>query len=328
MRRLQFGIVGSALCALALTVLLAGCGKDKDDDKDGKTKPTDSGPTRPRPSATLKPIEGKGTGALKGKITLKGGDQSAALADLTKNLHAEIAKKDDKEKCMSGSAEETTQQVYRIGGNKQVGNVVVWLRPSDKDSFFPIDKKQADEAKAHPVEISQPHCAFLPHVATYFPSSQNPKKPKEQDPTGQEMVVKNDAVMQHNTNWKGGPKQPDGNKLLGIGESIKIPDLVPDYALPLTLKCNIHGWMDAYVWIFDHPYAAVSKSDTAPKELRVKADDGSFGTYEIKGAPTGVKLRVVAWHEKSGFLNGGPNGEEIELKDGETTKDFEVEVKP
>src|SRR5262249_7036650 len=100
----------------------------------------------------------------------------------------------------------------------------------------------------------------------------------------------------------------------------------PSATEPLTLKCSIHGWMRAYVWVLDNPYATVSRSDTNLKEKRVKPDDPTFGTYEIKNIPAGVKLRLLAWHEKAGFLNGA-NGEDIELKTGDNTKDFEIEIK-
>jgi hypothetical protein len=84
--------------------------------------------------------------------------------------------------------------------------------------------------------------------------------------------------------------------------------------------------MDARVGVYNHPYATVSRSDTAPKDLQAKKDAADFGTYEIKGVPSGVKVKVIAWHERLGFLTA-PTGDDLDLKDGETTKDFEVEVK-
>ncbi len=331
MRRLQFGILGSTLAALALCVLLAGCSKDKDKDEGELTSPTKTkgDGTKKKAGGTQKLVEGKGTATLKGKITVKGGSVPAGvLEELTKNFQDLIAKKaDDKSVCMAGSPAEITEQIYRLGANKNVGNVVVWLMPPDRNTFFKIDEKQAAEAKAHPVEIDQPHCAFLPHVSTVFVSYRDPANLKNTVETGQTLTVKNSAKIGHNTNWSGGPDEPKGNQLIAPGGSVKIADLMPDAKAPLTIKCNIHGWMDGYVWIFDHPYATVSRSDTAPKGLDVKHDDPTFGTYEIKGAPAGAKLRLVAWHEKAGFLTGR-DGEEIELKEGDNTKDFELEVKP
>jgi hypothetical protein len=65
--------------------------------------------------------------------------------------------------------------------------------------------------------------------------------------------------------------------------------------------------MEAFIWSFDHPFAAISNAD---------------GTYEIKNVPTGVEVSVIAWHEA-----GAPgNGKEIKkgvLKDGDTI-DFKL----
>jgi hypothetical protein len=330
MRRLHFGLLGSTLFAAALGVFLAGCSKD---DKKDETELKEN--TRPKGSSTQpkkgggewKAVEGKGTATLKGTITVSGSDPSGVLEQLTNNIKAEMGKHENKGTCLAGGPTEITEQVYRLSEDKKrVGNVVVWVMPPDKNSYFKIDPKQVEEAKKSPVVIDQPHCAFLPHVSTMFVGSHDPKKPKEIVPTDQELRILNNAGIGHNTSWKGGPDEPTGNQATPKS-GVDVKNLVPDYQEPLTISCTIHGWMKGYVWLFDHPYATVSRSDTAPKGLEAKPADATFGTYEIKGVPAGVKLRVVAWHEKAGFLNGS-KGEEIELKEGDNTKDFSVAVTP
>jgi hypothetical protein len=332
MRRLQFGILGSTLSALALGLFLAGCSKEKEKEEvePGRTQ-TGSGSGKPKGGAA-KFVEVKGTGTLKGKIVIKG-EYKAELEKLTKNLQARFDEKaDDKPTCLAGTPEEKTEQTYRIGANKQVGNVFVWLLPPDKTTYFKIDEKQIAEAKAHPVVIDQPHCAFLPHVAVLFPMYPDPKKPKELLETGQTLVVENGAPISHNTHWSStNGDQASGNQIIPSKGTLPIKGVIPDNQRPLGITCDIHKWMDAHVWAFDHPYATVSKSDTAPKEQNVKPEDPSFGTYEIKGVPVsaGAKLRIVAWHEKNGFITkDGNKGEEIDLKEGDNTHDFEMEVKP
>jgi hypothetical protein len=83
----------------------------------------------------------------------------------------------------------------------------------------------------------------------------------------------------------------------------------------ITIRCNIHPWMSAYARAFDHPYATLTVVGKDPKGPQ-------YGTYEIKNVPAG-KVRVIAWHEKAGYLNGA-NGEEIELRAGTNTKNFKV----
>jgi hypothetical protein len=52
----------------------------------------------------------------------------------------------------------------------------------------------------------------------------------------------------------------------------------------LPFKCDVHGWMNAYVGVLDHPYFAVTGAD---------------GKFELKSLPPGT-YTVEAWHEKLG----------------------------
>jgi len=119
--------------------------------------------------------------------------------------------------------------------------------------------------------------------------------------------------MAHNTKWDGGSKNPGGNQTLQSGGEMKI-EVKQNYSEPIAINCDIHKWMSGYVWAFDHPYAAVTKED---------------GTYEIKNVPTGVEVKIVAWHEAGGFLDEKTKakGDPITLKEGDNTKDFTVKAK-
>jgi hypothetical protein len=274
--------------------------------------------------AALTPVEANGRATLKGKITVKGGVPAALLAGLSKKIQSQMKDHQDRKCCLSGKPEEISAQVYRIGDNKQVGNVFVWVQPP-KGSYFPIDAAQVAAAKKTPVEIGQPHCAFLPHCAIHFPVYPDPAKPTKLLPTGQTFTAINDAPVSHSVLWSS-KNNPGPNKTLPAGDKLAI-ELVPD-RLPVLFKCTIHMWMDARVGVFNHPYATLSRSDTAPRELRVKKDDATFGTYEIANIPAGVKLRLFAWHEEPGFLSSdGFAGEEIEFKPGLNERDFALEVK-
>jgi hypothetical protein len=320
MRRLQLGLAAAALPVLAFTLFLAGCSKDD------KSKTDTSGSQReeaPKPAADAKPLEPKG-GILKGKITLKGSPDVTAL---TKQLQGAIAAKtDQKDYCMKGSESEITEQEYRIGENKQLGNVFVWILP-DTGTYFKVTKDQLEEAKKNPVVIRQPHCAFIPHSAFLFSQYRPDPKSKPQQ-TGQILVVKNDATITHNTNWKGGSRNSGDNVLIEAGKTRDVTNLVPESA-PVTIKCNIHGWMDAYLRVVDTPYYAISYSDTLDGKNKVEKGDAKFGTYEIKNLPAGNKVRVLAWHEKAGWLNQNEGkGEVIDILEGkETEKNFEAAPK-
>src|SRR6185437_13488303 len=98
-----------------------------------------------------------------------------------------------------------------------------------------------------------------------------------------------------------------------------VDNLVPD-STPVTFVCNIHGWMDASLMVVDTPYYAISLSDTLDKN-KVEKSSKEFGTYEIKNLPVGSNVRVLAWHEKAGWLNKGEGkGEVIKIEEGTPTE--------
>jgi hypothetical protein len=299
MRRFAVRTLSLLVPAVALAALTLGCGKNE------TTKPDEGGSGTPTKAAKgeMKELASTGWGTLKGKVTLEG----SLPGDIDKQnteLLASIDKNTDKAICLSGPESEKTQQSWRVKDGA-VENVVVWLRPPE-GHYFKID--MADPTWPKEVQIKQPHCAFIPHVVTVFPEHFDGKK---KVPTGQVFEAINNATMSHNTKWEGSGGQGE-NRTLKPGESLKI-EAKPNYTTPIAISCTIHGWMNAYAWAFDHPYAAVTKED---------------GTYEIKHVPAGVDLQVVAWHEKGGWLTkGGAKGDTIKLKDGDNTQDFKVSAK-
>jgi hypothetical protein len=52
----------------------------------------------------------------------------------------------------------------------------------------------------------------------------------------------------------------------------------------VPFKCDVHGWMNAYVAVMDHPYYAVTGND---------------GTFSLASLPPGT-YTIEAWHEKLG----------------------------
>jgi hypothetical protein len=264
----------------------------------------------------------RGKSILRGRILLKGDPPD--VEKLSKQLREAIGNRaDQKEYCLQCEDYEKTQQTYRLGGpeNKQVGNVFVWIAP-EAGSFFPIDDKQLEEARKREVVLRQPHCAFIPHCAILFSHyHSDPQNPRRLRPTGQVLKIANDAEIAHNVHWRGGARNPGENITMRAKSERVVETFVPEMA-PIVVRCNIHPWMEAYMRVFDHPYATLSLA-----EPKAKKESRDFGTYEIKFVPSG-KARVFAWHERAGWLNKGQGkGELIELKDeAPTVKDFELEA--
>lgn len=324
MRRSQLWLTMIALPTFAFCVLIAGCGKEEKKDtssNSGSGSGSGSGDSKDS-GKELKVLEPKG-GKLKGTVTLKGTPELEKLNTELRNL----MKEKDNDVCMKGSESETTEQEYRVGEGNKLGNVFVWITP-DTGTFFQVTDQMLKGLDKE-VKVHQPHCAFIPHSAFLFSQYHpDPKKPKDLKPTGQALRVANDAEISHNTNWKGGSLNSGDNVMLSSSKDRLVDNLKPE-ASPVTIKCDIHKWMNAYLFVVDTPYFAISHSDTLDGKAKVDKKDAKFGTYEISNLPVG-KVKIRAWHEKAGYLNqNGGQGEVIEIMEGgkDTTKDFTAEVK-
>lgn len=213
-------------------------------------------------------LEGGYDGVIKGRVVFDGKPPEMPVPTALKG-HA------DAKHCLMGSEEEKIQQTWVVNAkNNGVKNVVVWVKPP-ADKYF----KVSDELrKQQPATLDQPHCAFTPHVLGLFPQYFDGKTYQK---TGQVLHVKNSAPITHNTRYEGERrKNPPFSQNMPPKDSQKLDLQVQ--ASPIQFKCDIHPWMTAWVLTFDHPYFAVTD------------DDGGF---EIKNAPTGSEVQLVAWHE-------------------------------
>ncbi len=179
---------------------------------------------------------------------------------------------------------------------KGVKNVVVWLAsanvPKNKGAAWaPIPIHPALAKSAVPVVLlDQPCCTFVPHVLAMRDD--------------QVLRCKNSAAFVHNFNCQGA-NTFGFNMALAAG-AFRDTD-VPANANLISVQCNIHPWMKAYVRVFDHPYFAVTGED---------------GSFEIKSAPAG-DYRILIWHEGMGWVafdnpEKRKEGKLIKIKGGET----------
>ncbi len=256
----------------------------------------------------LLPVMSQGTGTLKGRVTLEGDPPDLKALDKQIKAQMELVKQ-HAECCLKGTADETGQQVWRLGKDKGVGNVFVWLAPPD-GHYFEIDWKKKTWPKE--IVIDQPHCAFIPHAVVHFPGAYEDGDPdKELKSSGQVLTVKNSAPIDHNVHWSGGELNPGNNYLVPKGaKPLEIKNLVPS-SEPFRLACDIHKWMTAVVRVFDHPYAALTDKD---------------GNFEIKNAPAGAEVRVLIWHEAENRY-AGKEVDKVTLDDGKTTEGKRYTIK-
>ncbi len=176
--------------------------------------------------------------------------------------------------------------------NRGIKWVFVWLSPDPgaANAALPIHPS-LKQVKAKTITLRTHQGRFVPRSLAIR--------------QGQDLVVLNDAPVNHNIQWISvGANAPGGNVTLPPGKSHTIKGLVAE-KLPLTIRDNIYPWMGGRVAVFDHPYYAVTDED---------------GKFEIKLAPTG-KFRLMVYQEVIGWRGGakGRNGEEVTIKAGGVT---------
>jgi len=209
----------------------------------------------------------------------------------------------DKAHCLS-KGELLDESLIVNPKNKGIKNVVVWLRPDDKnpkaklpaDKIFPADKNR----KPATVVIDQPCCMFVNRVTVAR--------------VGDQIVAKNPAPVAHNFFWTSA-NNGEFNVTIPKESEWKMPEPLKAESSPIQFKCTIHPWMAGYVRVFDNPYYAVTDAD---------------GNFEIKNAPVG-KFRMVVWQEKAGFLGGreGRFGTPVEIKGpAAEVKPMEFDITP
>jgi len=245
-------------------------------------------------------IDSRGT--LTGRFVVKDVDKDDLEARNKRQLEVMKSKDEFKPCHQNANAEELNDQGWVIGADNGLANVVVWLAPP-ADCYYKLTEDDLDPEKGRWQKekvLDQPHCAFMPHVMTLFSFYKEGGKDKA---TGQTVTVKNSAVMDHNTKIEA----LGFNSLLGAGKNEKMPGVKPN-SKPYQVNCNIHSWMSAYIWSFDHPFAAVTDKD---------------GKFEIKNAPAGIELRLMCWHESMGDK---PKEKKVTIEKGSSKDEGTLEV--
>jgi hypothetical protein len=204
---------------------------------------------------------------------------------------------------------DTRDQAWMIGANRGVQNVAVWLRSVDKKAL-PVPAELRKWTASDPT-MDRPFGHYAPRVVILYPSYFDPELGKQQ-PTGQRFKFINTSPINSCPRWKGSAAINDGqNLVLRPGaefETVMKPCRADKSGEDLVnFGCDRHDWMKAYAWVFDHPYAAVTRAD---------------GTYEIKDVPTDLEVEVVHWHESFGTK---PKAVKMTLKNG--VNEFSVKLR-
>jgi Polysaccharide lyase family 4, domain II len=119
------------------------------------------------------------------------------------------------------------------------------------------------------VTVTNHNCEFIPHVAIGF--------------KGNKIAMKTDDPVLHTFDLHA---SVSGKELFHVGlheKGSSVTKKLPKAGL-IELSCYVHPWQRAYIYVFDHPYAAITDEQ---------------GRFSIKDIPPGT-YAVEAWHEALG----------------------------
>ncbi len=153
------------------------------------------------------------------------------------------------------------QETFVVGSDgKSLGNVIVYVKDGLGNYVFDVPTDKA--------RIDQKDCRYTPHVFAMR--------------VGQPLEISNSDATLHNIH-----AMPKANTEFNNGQPIqgmKMDHTFTAKEVAVPFKCDVHGWMNAFVAVLDHPYFAVTGSD---------------GAFSLKSVPPGT-YTIEAWHEKLG----------------------------
>jgi plastocyanin len=198
------------------------------------------------PSAAVDPAT---AGSISGAVTLDGAPPVLKPIDMS----AFPA-------CVQANPSPLVPPIVVTGDKGALANVVVYVKDTPGNYHY--------DTPADTVVLQQKNCMYEPHVVALM--------------TGQPFEVQNNDPTMHNVhpmpkrNRQWSTSQPAGSAAL------KETFTRPEFAMQVL--CNVHPWMRSTVFVFDHPYFAVT-----PKT----------GAFELKNLPPGT-YTIEAWHETLG----------------------------
>src|SRR5262245_10993438 len=195
-------------------------------------------------------VDAATAGSIKGSVTLDG----AAPKNEAIKMNADPV-------CLQQAKGPQMQETYMVGGDgKSLANVFVYVK--DGLGSYSYDPP-TDSPK-----IDQKECRYHPHVFGMR--------------VGQSLEIINSDPTLHNIH-----AMPKANSEFNNGQPIQGMKMTHTFDKPevmVPFKCDVHGWMNAYVGVLPHPYFAVTKED---------------GKFELPNLPPGT-YTIEAWHEKLG----------------------------
>jgi hypothetical protein len=159
--------------------------------------------------------------------------------------------------CVQANPSPVVPPTVVTGKNGALANVVVYVKDGLGRYRFDTPTETA--------VLRQKNCMYEPHVVGLM--------------TGQPFEIQNNDLTMHNVH-----PMPKHNRQWSTSQPVGSAALKSTFARPefaMAVLCNVHPWMRAVVFVFDHPYFAVTSTT---------------GKFALKNLPPGT-YTIEAWQE-------------------------------
>ena len=184
------------------------------------------------------------------------------------------------------AATEKYDESLVVGDGNALKNTIVYL--------IDISKGKAFDKAAKP-EIDQEGCRFEPHVQIL--------------PINTRLTMLNSDRVNHNVHIFNVVNKPINKQHTKNRKKMPIA-AVKKAEGPVSVKCDIHGWMSAWIAHVPHPYFAVTNEK---------------GEFMLEDVPAGT-YKLGYWHETCGTNSAAPASVTVEAG-GSVTQDFTLKLK-
>lgn len=194
------------------------------------------------------PVDAATAGAIRGTVTFTGSVPAPEPIDMS-----------DEEVCAEKHTDPPMRHAAVVSGEGGLADVFVYVKSGLAEMQFPQDEQEV---------LDQEGCIYTPHVTALR--------------TGQTLAVRNSDDVLHNVN-----ATPETNRGFNRGQPTSGMEFTHSFPLAevmIPVRCDVHGWMEAYIGVTDHPYHAVSDAD---------------GAFDLDRLPPG-EYEIEAWHETYG----------------------------
>ena len=154
-----------------------------------------------------------------------------------------------------GQELDTTNCSLIVSKDLGIKNAVVSI--AVKDAKLVVPEK--------PVELDQVACAFEPHVIVV--------------PVGTTVAYLNSDKVAHNVRTLARKHEGINKTVAPGGKELQLLDAGAD---KIEIKCDLHPWMNAWLFVTDTPYTAITDAE---------------GNFKLPDLPAG-EYKLAVWHER------------------------------